>query len=287
MTTSRSLLALLALLGAAETAQAQDKPASCPYDSAHFDLFKPVPRNRLRPLRPDRPGVTESPFTVDAGHFQTETDALRLINGRDDDIRSREWKAAYTTLKLGLSRRTDVQLEVPLYKVSKERQATETTWQRAAGFGDLALRVKHNFLGDDQEGPVAVAVVAYTRLPTGGQAGSGGVEGGLILPVNIELPDNFNLDVQVESDLNYDRETGRLYVQVMPSIALDHEFNEVFSFLVEGVTRWDAQQSGWRTSVNVAPIFTVNPNLQFDFGAHLALNKETDREFFVGFTFRR
>lgn len=266
---------------------AQDGPKSCPYDSAHFDLFHPVPRTQLRPLRPDRPGVTESPFTIDAGHFQLETDALRLINGRDADQRNREWKAAYTTLKLGLSRRTDVQLEVPLYKVAKERPAGEHTWERHRGFGDVAVRVKHNFLGDDQDGPIAMAVVAYTRLPTGGQAGSGGVEGGLILPVNIELPDQFNLDLQVESDLEYDRETGQHYVQVMPSIALDHEFSNVFSFLVEGVSRWDALHSGWRSSVNLAPIFTVSENLQFDLGAHFALNKEADREFFVGFTFRR
>ncbi|MBX0291321.1 transporter [Hymenobacter sp. HSC-4F20] len=281
-------LALLGLLGLATVAVAQEKaPKPSPYDSAHFSLFKPVPRNRLRPLRPDRPGVTESPFTVDAGHFQTETDALRVINEREGDARSRELKVAYTTLKLGLSRRTDVQLEVPLYKVSKEREAGEANWQRQASFGDVALRVKHNFLGDDQEGPIAMGVVAYTRLPTGGQAGSGGVEGGLILPVNIELPDQFNLDLQIESDLNYDREEGKHYARVMPSIALDHEFNEVFSFLVEGVTQWDAQHSGWRSSLNLAPIFTLNPNLQVDFGAHLALSKETDREFFVGFTFRR
>jgi hypothetical protein len=147
--------------------------------------------------------------------------------------------------------------------------------------------VKHNFLGDDQDGPIAVAIVAYTRFPTGGKAGSGATEGGLIAPVNIELSDRWNLDVQLETDLNYERERGRHFVQVMPSIALDHEFTDVFSFLVEGVTSWDAAHSGWRSSINFAPIFTLNPNLQVDLGTHLALSKETDRQFFVGFTFRR
>ncbi|SNR46372.1 transporter [Hymenobacter mucosus] len=266
---------------------AQDAPKPSPYDSAHFDLFHPVPRNRLRPLRPDRPGVTESPFTVDAGHFQMESDALRLINSREEGTHNREWKAAYTTFKLGLTRRTDLQLEVPLYKVTKERQAGETNWQRSRGFGDVNVRLKHNFLGDDQDGPIAMAVVAYTRLPTGGKAGSGAVEGGLIVPVNLELPHKWNLDLQVESDMNYDREQGKHYLQVMPSIAIDHEFTNVFSFLVEGVTRWDAEHTGWRSSINVAPIFTVTENLQFDFGTHLALSKEMDQEFFIGFSFRR
>lgn len=280
-------LALLGLLASAGLTQAQDKPKTCPYDSAYFNLFQPVPRNRLRPLRPDRPGVTESPFTVDAGHFQTETDALRVVNEREGTSRGRELKVAYTTLKMGLSRRTDIQVEMPLYKVQKEREAGETNWQRQASFGDVSVRLKHNFLGDDQEGPVAMAVVAYTRLPTGGKTGSGAVEGGLIVPVNIELPHRFNLDLQVQGDLNYDREQGEHYARVMPSIALDHEFTDVFSFLVEGVTQWDAQRRDWRSSLNLAPIFSLNDNLQVDFGTHLALSKEMDREFFVGFTFRR
>jgi hypothetical protein len=277
------------LLGALAPLQlaAQDLKKSSPYDSAHFDLFHPVPRKQLRELRPDRPGVTESPFTVDAGHFQLETDALRLINSREDTMRNRDFHLAYAVAKMGLSRRTDLQVEVPLYSISKERGERQHDWDQHRGFGDVAIRVKHNFMGDDQESPIAMGVVAYTRLPTGGQAGSGAVEGGLILPVNIMLPHKWNLDVQVESDVNYDREESNHYVRVMPSIAVDHEFNDVFGFLVEGVTQWDAQHSGWRSSVNLAPIITLNDNLQLDFGAHLALNKETDREFFVGFTFRR
>ncbi|MET4105497.1 transporter [Hymenobacter sp. UYP22] len=279
----------VALLGLLLPGQllAQNKPQTCPYDSAHFDLFHPVPRNRLRPLRPDRPGVTESPFTVDAGHFQLEVDALRLINSRDDEQQERTWKAAYSVFKLGLSRRTDVQLEVPLYKVEKQRTAEQPNWQSQRGFGDMTLRVKHNFLGDDQDGPVAMAVVAYGRLPTGRHSGNGAIEGGLILPVNIELPHKFNLDLQVEGDMNFDYETRQHYAQVLPSVALDHEFSDVFSFLVEGVGQWDALRRRWGASINVAPIFTLTDNLQLDLGTHLALNRRTDREFFLGLTFRR
>jgi hypothetical protein len=277
------------LLGALAPLQlaAQDLKKTSPYESAHFDLFHPVPRNQLRELRPDRPGVTESPFTVDAGHFQLETDALRLINTREDTMHSRDFHVAYAVAKMGLSRRTDLQVEVPLYSIGKQRGEHQSSWDKSQGFGDLAIRVKHNFLGDDQESPIAMGVVAYTRLPTSKQARNGAIEGGLILPVNIMLPHKWNLDVQIESDLNYDREQQNHYVRVMPSVALDHEFSDLFSFLVEGVTQWDAEHSGWRSSINMAPIFNINKNMQADFGAHLALSKEMDREFFVGFTFRR
>ena len=41
---------------------------SVPPDKSSYNLFNPVPENLMRDLSPDRPDVTESPFTVDAGH---------------------------------------------------------------------------------------------------------------------------------------------------------------------------------------------------------------------------
>jgi Putative MetA-pathway of phenol degradation len=284
----RLVIGLLLLCGApAALAQSPDRPPICPYDSAHFDLFHPVPRNQLRELRPDRPGATESPFTVDAGHFQLEVDAFRLVNRRAGEQREREWHAAYLMPKLGLSRRTDIQLEIPVYAAQKQRRYDAPSWERHRGFGDVALRLKHNFLGDDEDYPVALAAVGYVRLPTGGLAGDGGAEYGLIVPADVNLGHHWDLEGQVETKLSYDRESARRYLGVVPSVALEHDFNDVFSFIVEGVSRWNALDHRWLSSVNVAPVVTVNDNLQFDFGAHFALNRETDREFFVGFTYRR
>ena len=260
-----------------------------PYDSAHFSLFKPVPRNRLRELQPDRPGVTESPFTVDAGHFQVEVDALRLINsGTGNEDRTRELHAAYTMLKLGLSRRTDVQLEAPLYTVLKQRPSGASDFaERHAGFGDVTLRVKHNFIGDDHFGKFALAVIGFARLPTGGQVGDGAVEYGLVLPVDVELSDKLNLEAQLESEVDYDREQDQRYLKMVPSVALEYDFTRKLGIITEAVAQWNTEQRRWQSSVNVAPIIKVNDNLQLDFGTHLALNHLSDREYFVGFTVRR
>lgn len=264
-----------------------DKPI--PYDSAHFSWRKPVPRNRLRELQPDRPGVTESPFTVDAGHAQLEMDLLRLVNnGSKSSEREREWKYAYSLLKLGISRRTDLQLEVPIYKVAKQRPAEVSNWQeRHAGFGDLTFRVKHNFVGDDQQGKFAMAVIGYASLPTGGQTGEGGTEYGLVLPTDLELSDNANLEVQLETDLNYDREEDRRYVRLMPSAAVEYDFTDKVGLIGEAVAQWNTQQRRWRASLNFAPIFKVSENLQLDAGTHLGLNRRSDYEYFVGLTVRR
>ncbi|MFD2719534.1 transporter [Hymenobacter monticola] len=282
----RFFLSLL-LLPSLTLAQAPAKTS--PYDSAHFSWRKPVPRNRLRELQPDRPGVTESPFTVDAGHFQLEMDALRLINsGSGNDGKNRELHLAYSMLKLGLSRRTDLQLELPLYSVAKQRPSDADDWQeRHAGFGDVTVRVKHNFVGDDQLGKFAMSVIGYVRLPSGGNVGDGAAEYGVVLPIDLELSDKANLEAQVEADLKYDRETNQRYVRFVPSMALEYDLTEKVGLVTEAVAMWNTEQRRWQTSANIAPIFKVTPNLQLDLGTHLALNRLTDHEYFVGLTFRR
>ncbi|WP_082684931.1 transporter [Hymenobacter sedentarius] len=268
---------------------AQETPKPSPYDSAHFSWRQPVPRTRLRELQPDRPGVTESPFTVDAGHAQVEVDGLRLINsGSGQDTRTRDLHVAYSNVKFGLSRRTDIQAEVPLYAIAKQQAASADAWQdRNSGFGDMAIRLKHNWLGNDQKVPVALATVAFVRLPTGGAVGNGAAEYGLIVPMNVGLSKKWTLEAQIESDLNYDREEAQHFLRLAPSLAFDYEFTKKLSLLAEGVTQWNSLQHQWQSSVNLAPIFNITENFQVDAGTHLALDRQIDHEYFVGFTLRR
>ena len=48
-----------------------------------YDLLHPVPVAEMRELSADRPDVTESPKTVDAGHFQLELSFLEYARERD------------------------------------------------------------------------------------------------------------------------------------------------------------------------------------------------------------
>ena len=50
-----------------------------------YTLFKPVPKVLMRSLSTDRPDATESAYSVDAGHFQVETDVLRLGRSRFEE----------------------------------------------------------------------------------------------------------------------------------------------------------------------------------------------------------
>jgi hypothetical protein len=61
---------LLSLMTPVAFAEAADDPQ----DKSRYNLFHPTPDNLLRELATDRPDKTESPTTVDAGHFQFEMD---------------------------------------------------------------------------------------------------------------------------------------------------------------------------------------------------------------------
>jgi high affinity Mn2+ porin len=51
-------------------------PAENGPDKSHYSLFNPTPDDQMRPFSTDRPGKTHSSTTVDAGHFQVESDFI-------------------------------------------------------------------------------------------------------------------------------------------------------------------------------------------------------------------
>src|SRR2546425_12662784 len=63
-------------------------PLSGP-DKGKYTLFNPTPRELMREMNTDRPDKTESPFTVDAGHFQIEADILNYTYDRYNPARTR------------------------------------------------------------------------------------------------------------------------------------------------------------------------------------------------------
>lgn len=81
-------------------------------DKSQYDLFNPTPTNLMRDMSTDRPDQTESPFTVDAGHFQIEADIVKYTYDRykanGENTRTKTWNVAPVNLKAGLTNSTDL-----------------------------------------------------------------------------------------------------------------------------------------------------------------------------------
>lgn len=63
----------------------------------------------MRELTPDRPDKTESPYTVDARHFQLEMSFAEYIQSRNENVRTKAWNIAPVNLKAGLLNNMDLQ----------------------------------------------------------------------------------------------------------------------------------------------------------------------------------
>jgi hypothetical protein len=59
------------------------------HDKSRYNLFNSVPVEFMRTLSTDRPDKTESPYTVDAGHFQVEMDFASATFDKSDGVATR------------------------------------------------------------------------------------------------------------------------------------------------------------------------------------------------------
>jgi hypothetical protein len=187
------------LLGSLASAQAA--PAD---EKSGYTLFNPTPRESMREIESDRPDITETPKTVDAGHVQVELGFVDVAYNDDDGIISRRLDVLPTTLKLGLLNNVEASISfTPFVREWSDFGGDEDS---AEGFGDaIESRVKINLWGNDQaqpqSGDTALAVIAYVRFPSGpDELRDDRVEGGLIFPLQIQLPDEFRLGLMAEFD---------------------------------------------------------------------------------------
>ncbi|MFG0331301.1 MAG: transporter [Phycisphaerales bacterium] len=264
--------------GSSTFTHAQSTPAS---DDYH--LFNPVPDELLRPLSADRPDVTESPYTVDAGRVQIESSIVSFTSdseGADVD----EWVVGSTNLKLGLTSDMDIQFVFDPY-INRDEEGAATV----DGFGDMQIRLKINLYGNDG-GETALAILPFITLPTAADdLGHGHVEGGIAVPWAKELGDGWSLGLMGELDALYRPTDDDYTVEFLHTAALGRELTESLGAYAEyiGVAEFESD-SDYRALFGVGLTYAVNRDTQLDLGANFGLTDEDtdDLTVFTGFTVR-
>jgi hypothetical protein len=225
----------------------------------------------LRSFNTDRPPKANSPYTVDAGHFQYETDIAVYSYGNSDGVKTQDWTVIDPTLKLGLTNTIDAELQVTPYQSAVTKSAATTT--SVSGVGDTIARLKINVLGDDH-GAVAVALLPYVKLPTAQSGlGNGSVEGGLILPISISAPGGFTVIVMPEGDYLKDTAGSGYHVAFDFLINVSHPLDKRWTFYTEVFTSQSFQSRDKPVyTLDEALTYALTPNLQIDFGGNFSLN---------------
>jgi hypothetical protein len=240
-------------------------------DKDGYTLFDPTPTPLLRAFSTDRPPKANSPYTVDAGHFQYETDLAVYGFGSSDGVRVRDWTVFDPTLKLGLTNTIDAELQVTPYGSTDTTVGGKTT--RASGFGDMYARVKVNLIGDDH-GPLAIALLPYVKLPTAGASlGNGKVEGGLIIPVSISAPGGFTIVVMPEADAFKNANDDGYHAAIDFLVNISHPLSKRWTAYSEVFTTQSLQRGDRPIyTLDEALTYAITPTLQVDFGGNFGLN---------------
>lgn len=255
-------------------------------DKSRYTLFDPTPTPLLRDLSTDRPDQTESPYTVDAGHWQLEMDFFNYTIDRDSGTRTTILNVAPINLKLGLTNRADLQFIFDNYSRERVRTAGVTTTTR--DWGDLTLRLKMNMWGNDG-GATAFALMPFVKLPLRlGDAGNDLVEGGLIVPLALSLPHDFGLGLMTELDWFTD-DTGRhRRANWLNTVTVSRDLTKKLGGYVELVASITNERGApWVCQFDFGLTYAVAENVQLDAGCNVGLTRSApDLQPFFGLSVR-
>ena len=249
-----------------------------------YTMFNPVPRDKMKEMETDRPDVTESAYTVKAGHFQVETDLFKLIRVTADGMQLIQTAYNVGNYKLGLTERMDIQLVVPSYVINTTRNvAMQAISNKTSGLDDITLRLKYNLWGSSG-GKSALAVLPFVSLPTSSFANNG-VQGGLTFPFALALTEKTSFGAQ--ATISFVKEDNdKYYTNMLYSFTFGHPIIKRLDGFVEGVATYSPYGNITDTYANAGLIFSANSNFNIDAGLNYGLNKTAGNSYFIGFSFR-
>jgi hypothetical protein len=250
-------------------------------DKSRYTLFNPTPRSAMREMITDRPDTTESPYTVDAGHFQAELSLVDFTHDREGGVTTDAVTPLASNLKVGLTNYADLQFVFNPY-VNRRIGSS-----RHEGFDDMLLRLKVNLLGNDG-GDVAFGVMPYVKFPTGtNDIGNDHFEGGIILPVAVRLPAEFDMGAMLEVD--FIRDAGNGYgTAFLHTVTVEHGIiGELFGYVEYAGTSFVNAGATYQAVVGTGLTYGLTPDVQLDLGANFGISSSADDyNVFVGVSFR-
>jgi hypothetical protein len=279
------MLAVLALPGLLPAADARGQSD----DERRYHLFRPTPMDQMREMSTDRPDQTESPYTVDAGHFQLEIDVAGAEFDRDTsggDVRSTGWGTSYN-VKAGLLHNVDIQFVFVPYVMRRVEDRVANTVSEASGFGDFQTRLKINLWGNDG-GKTAFGIMPFIKWPLSkSDVRNGKTEGGVIVPLAVELPAGWSMGVMSEFDFVSDG-AGGYDAEYFNTITCSHDIVGKLGGYVEFAALATPENGeDWQGQVGLGFTYGFSADTQMDFGCNFGVTASApDYNPFIGFSWR-
>ncbi len=286
------LVSIAPVAAVAQTAEPSPSPPPGPEKSG-YTFLQPTPVTLRRSYNTDRPSVTDSPFSIDAGAFQMETDAVNFTLDRNNvsraDVKVRTILFGQTNFKIGLNNWSDLQI-FPQGYVEKRFSGRDAGGMRdRSGFGDTTIRLKLNLVGNDG-GNFVLGLVGSVKIPTSTNGlGNHKFEPGLSVPFNYNLPAGFVLFGQTRIDLLKREDADGLRAQWSNPIGMF--FPAILGKIVPYTEFYNAVSARrgypWVGRAGVGVIYNVSANFSIDVNSYFGLTRSADDlNVFAGFGYR-
>lgn len=177
----------------------------------------------LRPLGPE-----PHPYTTDEGRFIFETYPVSYYWDRHNKDRVRTRGLSSTAmLKYGLTRDFDIQIQVDAFEYERATHLRTGATDTARGIGNIVLRSKYNFWGNDEETPTALSIYPYISLPTHRHGlASRAVEGGVMFPFAAQLNDRWVFETTPSVSLVRDSRDRRYETQAANLLVFNYDVTD-------------------------------------------------------------
>lgn len=266
MMSSLTRLATVAVFAAAAgAAQAQTAPST------------PAPATPAAetPICTDRPTKANVPCAVPQGSWQLEADGVNWTRSVGGGVTSDVTLFTNPTLKYGVTKTLDLELNVAPWEQVRTRAAGQTTTQSSVG--DVYARAKWAAYASDA---VSLSVIPYVKLPTAShQVGNGRVEGGLIAPLSIALPAKFTLVLGPEVDVLENAALNGTHANLINLVNISRSVGK-WTFYGElwNDQNFDPRGHVSQSTADVAVTYLLTNTLQLDAGANFGVNRAAPRQ---------
>jgi hypothetical protein len=245
-------------------------------DKSGYSLFRPVPVSLMRDMETDRPDKTESPVTVDAGHFQLEMDFATYTFDRTNHETTKAWAVAPPNLKVGILNNVDLQVVVETYNIQTITDHDTGRERRVSGFGDVTLRLKTNFWGNDG-GATAFGMMPFLKLPTAhDDLGNGAVEGGVIVPLLFRLSEDWEIGTDVVVAHARNASQGGYHQEFLQSVTVGHDIGKWSGYVELFSSVSNESHAGWVATFDCGVSYKFTKDVQLDAGVNIGLTDAAD-----------
>lgn len=252
----------------------RDTPAPTA-DKSRYHLLNPTPDELLRDFSPDRPGSTNSPTTIDAGHFQLETELANYTRSADD--LEKQINFPNFILRVGIDNSSEILIGW-LTGSTRTTKFEDGSEEKITGLGDMMIGYKKNFLGNDG-GPVAWAFGAGLKIPTNTNGiGNSKWEPTVTLPFSFNLFEDVGLSLTPQVDWKANESGNGYHTEFNNPFTLGYEVFEKVEAFAEFVTH-SSNEPDMPTTAYFGIGFgaEVKKDVQFDLGFNLGLNPATPK----------